>query len=396
VKDGTAVTLSGIPAPPDGWGVTSVDIYRSASGIRRGVDEMQNAATVWLHVGRVAAGTTTFTDSVLMKNLGPAMDTEDVRVPPAGLRQIRHIEGTGTLCGKDGCRLHFCENFQPWNWPVEHDMTFPHGIVNLASVGTAVFLSTSARTYVVDGSPSCSDSLQSRRVLETDVLLPDLGAGRPHSAAATPFGMVFPSPTGLALVNAKAEVKILTGPWYTPAQWSRLRPDTARLAFWRGMIFCVTDVVSLVLHVDPQPYGDPAGGTLTTISDRPDDLWTTESGELLMLEGGKLRQWDAGTGVREFVWQSAEVPCGGGFVPTWIKIRTEGTWFSIAPGAGRAERRWSEEIFISGPRPRRLRRTGRHDRYSVRVRGTCPVEYVSWDVTALAGREEPPWQRTSL
>jgi hypothetical protein len=372
-----------------------VDIYRSASGIRRGAEDMQSQATAWLHVGRVAAGTGEFLDGVLMKNLGHAMDTEEVCVPPPRLRKITHVEETGTLCGADGCRLHFSENFQPWNWPVEHDMTFPHGIVNLVSIGQRVFLTTSAKAYVVDASPSCSDSLQSRKVLETDMPLPDLGCGRNHSAAATPFGMVFSSPLGLTLLKGDATFELLTSPWYTQEQWAGLRPETARVAFWRGMIFCVTDAASLVLEADPKPYGDPESGTLAMTSDRPEDIWAACNGELLMLEDGVIRQWNAGTRLRPFDWQSADLRFQGKLSPTWAKVRTEGTFLRLSPG-GRNPPTWSGPVFISGDEPVRVARTGRHDTYRIGLSGTSPVESVSLDVTAFAAREETPWPRLSL
>jgi hypothetical protein len=395
VKDGTTIVLRDILPPPDGWGIVAVDIYRSASGVRKSVEDMQAPASVWLRAGRVPAGTTEFRDSVMLKNLGQSLETEDARVPPPLLRNVTHLEGTGALCGTDGCRLHFSENFQPWNWPVEHDMTFPHGIVNMRALGSWVFLSTSAKAYVVDGAPPCSDSLNTRKVQETREEIPDLGCGRPHSATMTPFGMVFSSPLGLALVQADSSIKILTALWYTQDQWSRLGPDTARMAYWRGMIFCVTDEVSLVLEIEPALYADGESGTLTMISDRPDDIWTTCSGELMMLENGTVRQWNAGKAWREFDWQSADLRFQGKLSPTWAKVRTEGAFMRLSPG-GRVPPTWSPEIFVSGDAPFRLPRMGRHDSYRVRLTGTGPVESVSLDVTAFAAREETPWPRSSL
>jgi hypothetical protein len=401
VKDGAAVTLSGFVPPPPGWGIVAMNLYRSVSGIRKTAEDMNSPASSWHLVETLPPDPGEVLDDLPMKDLGPALDTEDVRIPPAGLRQIAHVPATGILCGADGHRLHFSENFQPWNWPVENDMTFPHGIVNLgvsgplrgahslASMDSLVFMTTSSRAYVVDGGVQCSQSLTSRRVYESREPMPDIGCGRRHSAVMTPYGMIYSTALGLTLLKADATFEVLTALWYTPAQWARLRPDTARLAFWQGMVFCVTDGVSLVLEVDPKPYADGETGILTTISDRPQDLWTSMNGELMMLEDGVLKQWGAGDSWREYEWRSSELRFPGRITPTWARLRTDGTLFTLTR-AGDVKESWTGGRYVSGYRPVRIPRLGRHDVYRFGLKGTLPVESVWLDVALYMDGEGQP------
>jgi hypothetical protein len=334
--------------------------------------------------GTVAAGQASFTDSLLLKELHEPLATENVRVPPKELRQIRLIEGTGTLCGVTDHRLHFSENFQPWSWPVEYDMTFPCRIVNMVTVGPTVFISTEAGAYVVTGAMPCSDNLQSRKVREVRPPYPDLGCGRPHSATATPFGMAYSSGAGLTLVKPDASCDVLTGLWYTADQWSRLRPDTARLAYWRGFVFCATDAETLVLEIDPKPYGDGEVGVLTTSSVRPGDMWTTENGELIMLEDGRLMQWNAGDGRMPYEWVSSDLEFDGMTSPSFARVRTRGTTVTLSAGPDLNYTR-----FVADDRSFRVGRLGRHRTYRLGFTGTEAVESAELGVTELVDPKRP-------
>jgi hypothetical protein len=369
VRDGEAVTVGGLAPPPEGWDVQAVAVYRSVTGERRTVEDMQAPASVWALAGVVPAGTASFTDGLLLRELGPALSTEHVRVPPQCLRKISHLEGTGILCGAEGNRLLFTEPFQPWNWPVEHELTFPYDIVTLGTMRTLGVLTTGAQGYVVEGAPPCSDGLQSRKVLEAVPAYPDLGCGRPHSAVMTPFGLVYSAKVGLVLLKPDASQEILTAPWYTPGQWQGLRPDTARLAWWEGTLFCATDAETLLLEIDPKTHGDGETGILTTASVRPDDMWTTDAGELMMLHSGWVWQWDAGTALMPYRWESTDLRMDGRQSPSSARVRTEGTWMTLRDtDLGGLYKR-----FVGGDRPFRLARLGRHRTYRLGFEGTGAV-----------------------
>lgn len=371
VKDGSAVTLTGIAVPPEGYGIEEVWIYRAATAYRDAHVKEQQPATVYLKVVELDAGVTSYTESVKDKALGPANNTEEVRMPPSDLRWINYIRGTGVLVGVTANMVHFSQPFQPYNWPAANDLTLPYNIIHMVSVGTTVFISTDGYPFVIDGSNGC-EARQCRAVTDVDIPLPDIACGYPHSAIGTPFGMVYASKDGLVLVTPNGQFQILTASWFGTDEWVKLRPDTVRLAYWRGYLVCVTDMISFMLEIDGDTYHDMKLGTLTTISDKPVDMVTSDSGELLMLdEDALIYQWDAGTAYRPYVWCSRELLINGASSPTTAKVHGVNVTFRLlTPVDGLYyERR------VVDREPFRLGRLGRHLRYRIELEGTGDVEY---------------------
>jgi hypothetical protein len=119
-------------------------------------------------------------------------------------------------------------------------------------------------------------------------------------------------------------------------------------------------------------YADVEAGALSTISDKPIDLVTSPSGALLMLmEGGAVAQWDAGTFYRPFAWESAELEFSGELTPTSIRAKTHGTLFKIIGVDTGTE--FAREIV--NEKPVRLKRLGRQRRYKMGFYGTWAVEF---------------------
>jgi hypothetical protein len=370
VRDGDPVLVSGLEPPPDGWGVVGVAVYRLATGARDVEDPDYSMLAGWLRVASLAGFPPAYQDSVLTRRLGHALDTGRVRVPPPDLRCLRHLSGTGTLCGVTANALHFSENFRPHSWPAELDNTLPFNVANMVTLDATVLLTSDGRAYAVDASNVCEER-KLKPFRDTDAPLPDIGCGHAGSCAATPFGMAFASVQGLILLRPDATYNVLTAPWYGQGQWMRMRPETARLAYWRGLLFCVTDRESLVIQMDPENR-DFQAGALATISDRPVDMTVTASGELMMLEGDTVWQWDAGDSLRPYAWDSAVLESPGDVSWTAVRagVRGQATFvLEDEGGTARAER------VLDSPRPARVPRLGRRRRWRVGFRGTGTVEW---------------------
>lgn len=379
VEDGTAVTVTGFETPPDGYGITEIWLYRTATGYRDYNVKEQEPLTDYLKVAEFAVGTTTYTDTILEKNLGPALSTREYRVPPKKLRHISYLRGTGILTGVTDNMVHFSAPYLPYNWPAEYDLTLPYNIVNAVSVGSNYFVSTDSYPYVITGDGAC-EARKCRNVEDVDVPLPDISCGYSNSAIATPFGMVYSSKDGLVLVASNATFRIITSKWFSSDDWVKIRPDTVRLAYWRGYIFCVTDVVTFLLEIDGETYSDMRLGELVTLSDRPVDLMTNSAGELTLLgEDRLIRQWNAGDTLRPYHWESRELDFGGESSPTAAKIRTQGTTFTLLT-------RWDDvsySRYVSSEKPFRLGRLGRHLNYRIRLQGTGAVDFLALGMADL-------------
>lgn len=376
VADGAAVTLTGFQSPAAEYGVTTINIYRTATIYRTGEEQTQEPGTEYLLVASVPAGTARHTDSALIKSLGPAITTEDAREPPAALREITYLRGTGVLAGVTANQVHFSVPFQPSNWKAEYDMTLPYNIVHAGALGSTLFVTTDAYPYVIQGAPSC-EARKCRGATEVMAPLPDIGCGHPHGAIITPFGMVYSSRDGLVLVSADARFQVITSGWLSSDDWAQARPETARLAYWRGFLICVTDEVSFMLEIDGGTYNDPKDAAMATISDRPADMVVTQSGELIMLQDDLLYQWNAGKSYREYTWRSRELQLPGQGTPLAAQVRATGITVALRD----SELGHEYARFVAGDSPFRLARMGRRRSWYLEFRGKGAVERAALGMT---------------
>jgi len=369
VRDGDPVVLMGMETPPAGYGVVNMRIYRSSTAYRTGAEKEQDPLTDYMLVAEIEY-TTSFTDALLEKFLGPVLNTREVRLPPKALRNISHVVGTGALVGVTNNQVHFSQNFQPYSWPAEYDMTLNHNIVNMVTIDQQAIVSTDGYPYVVSAAPNC-EARKCRAVNEVDIPLPDISCGYANSAIATPFGMVYSSKDGLVLVSTDAKFQVITSAWYSTDDWVKIRPDTVRLAYWRGYLICVTDVVSFMLEIDGNTYQDFKLGAMVTLSDQPVDMWVSTNGELLLLQDQIVSQWNAGSTLRPYIWESREMHFGGTASPNTAKLKTTGIEFRLLTPVGGLD----YTRFIMNDKPFRLGRLGRHLYYRMGFYGIGVVEH---------------------
>ena len=395
VCDGDTVVITGLPsAPSSEYGVRYLRLYRSASvmnsdsgGTKRATENDNPAA--WFLVAELPVGVTEFHDSVKELDLGWALQTDDYREPPADLRQMTYLRGTGVLAGVTTNMVHFSEPYQPWNWMRKSDLTLPYNIVHAVSFGTYLYVTTTANPYVIDMTKGCQE--QCTPVYDVNISLPDIACGYAHSAVATPFGCVYVSKDGLALIKPDAQVDLLTKAYFSTEDWAKIRPETIRLTYWRGYIVFVSDRASFMLEVDPSLYGDDTGakaGNLTTFSDSPVDLIDSANDELLMMDSGFIWQWNAGNTWRRYHWESRPFDFNGLSSPNSVKLilRKGSTYFTIISADTDQQQLWGGVITDS--RPHRIGRLGRHWFYKLGLDGTGVVEsaYVNNSYGDLNGK----------
>lgn len=395
VCDGDTVVITGLPsAPSSEYGVTTIRVYRSASvmnsdsgGTKRAAENDNPAA--WFLVAELPVGVTEFHDSVKELDLGWALQTDDYREPPADLRQITYLRGTGVLAGVTTNMVHFSEPYQPWNWMRKSDLTLPYNIVHAVSFGTYLYVTTTANPYVIDMTKGCQE--QCALVDDVNISLPDIACGYAHSAVATPFGCVYVSKDGLALIKPDAQVDLLTKAYFSTEDWAKIRPETIRLTYWRGYIVFVSDKASFMLEVDPSLYGDDTGakaGNLTTFSDSPVDLIDSANDELLMMDSGFIWQWNAGNTWRRYHWESRPFDFNSLSSPNSVKLilRKGSAYFTIISADTDQQQLWGDVITDS--RPHRIGRLGRHWFYKLGLDGTGVVEsaYVNNSYGELNGK----------
>lgn len=383
--DGAPVTVTNIALPPDGYGIVAAKVYRSASAPRNADGKEQKPSTDFFFVGVVLFPSTSFLDKILIKGLGFPLETHKNRMPPAGIRNVVNVEGTVRLAGTTANRVHLSEFYQPHNWPAKYDLTLDSNIVHMGCVDQKLYVTTDTVPYVIDVS-SCED-MKCIPVMDIQMPMPDISCKYNHAAIVTPHGYIYSSPLGVILVDPSAKWHIVTAKWFSADDWKKVRPDTARFAYWEGFLFVITEEVSFMLNINGDPYGDMKMSELVTISDSPIDLAVSNTGSLIMLSDAKLLTWNGSNTPRPYFWESRELtggsnqpngttpsvapPVGYLWTPVSAKIRTRETDFTLLDDADHVvyTRR------VASERPFRLPRYGRHSYYFARFQGVEPVEF---------------------
>lgn len=370
VNDGQAVTVSGWEAPSGEYRVESVRVYRLVTGFRTGAEKEQDIVSDYLLLTEVPISQSHIVDTTKDEGLGQALATREVREPPADLKGIVAVDNTNVLAGFSGNKVYFSKNHQPWNWALELELTLDDNIVHMAQDDGELYVSTTGRPYTIDGTPACGDR-QCRPVVRSDYPFPDIACGYAHSAIATPFGMVYASTDGLVLLSKSKAPTIITNNVLATDDWRKCRPETTRLAYYAGNLFCVTESVSFILLMDGGTYGtDGEYAFMSTISDKPIDMVLTDSGELLMLmDDGSLNQWNSGNKLRPYKWVSAPIQYGNRGWFTAGRVRLQGSVnFTVISERGNAYSR-----MVTLDRSFRLPRFGASRDYKVMFEGTGEV-----------------------
>lgn len=386
VNDGDAVTVSGIaPVTDPDYHIVAINIYRTASGFRVADGKVQQMLTDYQLVATISPMQTSYTDSVKGVSLGPVLETQYDRPPPmmAGVVSIGdQVRLAGYACN----RIYMSEAFQPHNWPAKYDLTLDFNIVHMLCQDQRLFVTTDSIPYIIDVS-NCDDT-KCTPVTSFELPLPDIGCHYSHGAIMTHHGMFYATPFGIVLIQPNAEWHIITSRWFGEKEWLKLRPDTIRMAYWEGYLFFATDMATFLLNINGKPYGDMDGAELCTLSDRPIDIITTNTGKLLFLEDGKVWEWDGGIKYRPYVWQTRQLTAKNlegrselaqrGAVrdvmwwPTAVRLRGAA---KVTLYDSRGHGYYSREI--SNETPHRLPRHGRHMWYRMRLESDATTEFVS-------------------
>lgn len=357
-EDGQSVLLSFNYNPPAEYDIKTLRIYRRETGFRYGLEKEQELDTHWFFLEELPITATEFKDDVAIVNLGWAFEGLDTREPPTNLSNITTIPETAILSGSVGNKLLFSRNLQPHNWELSQEMTLDDNIIAMGAVNSSLYVATDGYPYRVRADVGC-DNRACREVYKYNQSFPMINCHVGHGATTTPFGLVYSSPDGLVMLSDSPNPKVITTEVLSQDDWRKLAPHTARLAYHKGALFCVTDKISFILWLDGQTYDDTKYKKMVTISDIPTDMVQTRQGELLLLQqDNKIEQWNAGNRLRPYKWVSSVIDTGFLFDLTRLraKVLNADTEISIVSERAKISRRF--------PTGDRIIPFGRHGRVS--------------------------------
>lgn len=368
------VALTGFYTPSFEYSVTTICVYRRETGFLTGNESVENPSTDYYLVAEYPVATRDVTDTAPIIQLGRALWTMGVEEPPRKLTNITAIGGTMALVASVGNKLYFSKAGQPWNWPRSQEMTLDDNIIDIVDQNGALYVLTTGSPYIVQGDGGC-DERQCRVVTKLEYNMPLIACATGSGALATPFGVIYASNEGLIQLVANAAPKVLTDEFYTVEQWQSLRPDTTRLGYSNGMLFCVTDAESMVIFLNTLSYQNHTLNRLITISDRPVAMTEMGNGGLMMLENNATWQWGAGDTLREYHWRSEAINAGGNLVFASAQALQHN---GVAKYTVMCDNdAYTFELVGKTSALQRLPRMGRHIYWWLDIKGTAEVDWVA-------------------
>jgi hypothetical protein len=169
----------------------------------------------------------------------------------------------------------------------------------------------------------------------------------------------------------------VTDQWFAQDDWRELRPDTMRLGWYAGTLFCVSDVYAFMLTMDTGTYTNWETYKLSTLSDRPAFLYGGSTGELFFLNAGVVSQWNAGTALRAYRWESKWLESAGQTyyfaARVWCNGGAGDDGSASADFALKADGRIVFRRVVTGHTHFRIKPYGRHMIHGVILRGIGTV-----------------------
>lgn len=372
-EQGVSVIVGDLPSSPGSeYKVAAINIYRLTQPYREGNDDAPlQTDGVWLLAATVKIGVRDHIDRKKMVNLSHPLMTQEFREPPLGLQQIQAIPGTNTFVGFRGHMVYFSENNRYWNWPSTFDMTLDRTIKHIQVLDGVLLVTTTGAPYIISDLDKCE-----KRVCRPVVEFPignvgDISCDQLSGSVVTPFGMVYPTVDGLALFGSKGDFGLLTKDYFSTKQWEQLRPDTAKLAYWSGLLFCITEKIGFLLRMDDKSFATDEIPGITQISDSVRAIATNTDGQLLMLKEDGVHHWNSSNDFRVFVWENSQI--GADAMQTFSAYRADGMAAKVEIKANASDKLVTCDQLDN--KPHRVPRIGRHRNYTFRVTGEGFLTY---------------------
>lgn len=314
------------------YGITEVRIFRSVSGDTSGKESTRGTDTAWMLVGVSPVGASYFDDTSSNDELFEALIEDVVVPPPDTLKGITNVAGLNVLVGYSGKSVFFSEHNNPASWP--HQIDLEDNVMALVESNGIVYVATDGHPYTIEASV---DPLQAdqRSVVRLPYPMPMIAAGSRHMAA-TSMGAVYPSHKGLVALHGANEPVYATWGFYSPEDWQRMQPWTAKPVQFDGKLYCFMANGAFCMAMPQGPEAGWGADGHTELSDRDVvEAFVTRDGRFFLFNGTQVHEWNRGAALRPHLWESHEhvtptpVAYGAGHLafrngPEHVKVEVDG------------------------------------------------------------------------
>lgn len=306
-RDGQTAVISGWEIPDASWGVVSVRIFRTVTGHQSGREAGNQFDTTWMLVGEALIGDASFVDTAYNDELQEALEEDIADPPPAEMLGITAISSMNGLAGFVGNRVYFSENNSYHQWPYYLDLD--DNVCGMVESNGVLYVATDGHPYAIVAAVDCKNA-GCRSAVRLPGAYPMAGCGN-RRIVATPAGAVYPGHDGMIQLSGNGEPQNFAGPLYSPDEWHALVPQSLMPIAHGGFLFVFGVRGSFVVKI---PGGSESAWPLDTHSEISDidvvDAFVTRTGDLYLLKGQNVVQWDRGAQLRPHRWTSGEVVLG--------------------------------------------------------------------------------------
>lgn len=236
-----------------------------------------------------------FTDDFDVLNRTEFLTTDEYSEPPENLKGLVSIQNN-TLAGFVGKTVYFSEPKYPHAWPIKYAITLEYDIVALATIGTRLYVLTTAYPYAIDGVPG------NMAWARLDALYPCLNRA---SVVKMVYGITYATHDGLAVISSASNtVQLITAKLHSSDTWnSALNPSTISGVYYGDAYFGSHSTGSFIFQFDER-----AGGYFVTSPYTFTGAWyDTLTNRLFYTSGtsGVVYEWDDQTQPNSTaVWKS--------------------------------------------------------------------------------------------
>jgi hypothetical protein len=202
------VLINDFQAPPSGYNIVSINIYRSIVGA--------SGAVNYVFVGNILISSAAFNDGVPDADVGEVLPSLGWNVAPAGLTGLV-THPAGFAAGFVGNTVYFTPPFLLHTWPDAYALSYPTPIVGLAVWGTSIVVVTKGQPYLISG--TIPGSLTSQLVP-----IPEPGVSK-RSICVSEYGAVYASPNGLVEIGYQLQ-DVMTTDLFRRTDWQKYDPAT--------------------------------------------------------------------------------------------------------------------------------------------------------------------------
>lgn len=269
-------------------GTWKINIYRTVAD-----EEISRFHYVdQINLGTTSYNDTTGSDAVVLNDV--LLSTSFL--PPPDDLDFLTLHPNGFLVGFVGSDIYMSIPYRPHAWPAEFILSTDYDIVALGILGQSIIVGTVANPYVLSGAAPLSMTFT-----KVNSTMPCLSR---YGMVEFPFGVVYPSERGLAMVAGGTARNITDGlvegdQWklqYKPTKiTAAARHDDMYIGFgedFSGFLFAPTADKNVWSRIDAYTYIDSM-------------LMNQLTGLTYVLRGGYLYQWDdASTPPIQYRWKS--------------------------------------------------------------------------------------------